>query len=333
MAKRPTRDDVAKLAGVSVATVSYVVNNGPRPVAPETRAKVLVAIKELGYQPHAIARSLKTGNTQTVGLLIYSVVSPGSAFIADSVQNRLAEHDYALLLASTHGDPDTERRMLDVMSSQSIDGLITIPVGSKNRDLVEQFIERGVPVVFVDRTIIGVAADVVMTDNVLASRRAVNYLIDQGCKRILCISFSAEASSALDRVEGYRQALQNHNLPYDDNLVIVRAGPRGRQAALATMEHIDTYGLPDGILCTTQMITIEVMKALKTRNVRVPDQIKLVGGFFDSPWNELLDPPLPLVNQNIERMSEIAVEFLIERLNGDDSPPRCVLLDAELITR
>jgi DNA-binding LacI/PurR family transcriptional regulator len=329
--KRPTRDDVAKLAGVSVATVSYVVNDGPRAVAPGTKARVLAAIEELGYQPHAIARSLKTGNTQTVGLLIHSVVSPGSAYIANAVQDRLVGHNYALLLASTHGNPEMERRMLEVMSQQAIDGLITIPATHKNRDLVERFTERGVPVVFIDRYIPGVDADVVMTDNVRAALRATDYLIQEGCRRIVCISFSAEASSALDRVEGYRQALVQHDLPVVEDLILVQPGPRGRKAAAALDEFIHTSGLPDGILCTTQMITIEVMKLFKSRGIRVPDQVRMVGGFFASPWNDLLVSPLPVVNQDMERMAEIAVEFLMQRVAGETFPCQTVLLDADLI--
>jgi LacI family transcriptional regulator len=333
VSRRPTRDDVARLAGVSVATVSYVVNDGPRPVAPETRAKVQAAIKELNYKPHTIARSLKTGNTNTIGLLIHSVISPGSAYIANVVQDRLAQHDYSVILTSTHGDYKLERRMLDVLTSQSIDGLIMIPTSSRNRDRVIELKQSGTPVVFVDRTIPGVDVDVVMTDNVKAARRATEYLIEQGRRDIVCISFSSEASSALERVEGYRQTLSANGLPVVEEKILLSAGLRDRDAGLIILDYIDHHGLPDAILCSRQMIAIEVVKVLKDRGIRIPEDVAIIGGFFDSPWNALLDPPLPLVNQDIEHMSALAVDFLIERINGNDTPPRTVLLDAELIVR
>ena len=134
MAKRPTRNDVARLAGVSVATVSYVINNGPRPVSEETRARVLGAVQQLSYRPHAIARSLKTGRTHTVGLLIPTLLSPGFAYLINEVEDCLAQHDYTLVLASSHENGERERRVLDVMASQSIDGLLFTPSTARQRD-------------------------------------------------------------------------------------------------------------------------------------------------------------------------------------------------------
>jgi LacI family transcriptional regulator len=331
MAKRPTRDDVAKLAGVSVATVSYVMNNGPRPVSQVTRSRVLDAIEQLGYRPHAIARSLKTGRTCTVGLLTPTLLSPGFAYLINEVEDCLASHDYALVLASSHEDCDREQRMLDVMVSQSIDGLLYTPSGPWLRDQLVTLIENDVPVVFLDRHIPGVPADTVMTDNVEAGRQATEYLIRRGCRHIVCVSFSHEASAAVDRVEGYRQALRAHHLPVDETMILVIPDPAGEAGMSALVGYSDRFGLPDGIMCNNQTHTIGVLKALKERGVRIPDQVAIVGGFFVSPWDTLLEPPLPLVNQDMQRMARQAVEFLMQRLNGDDSPPRTVLLDPELI--
>ena len=331
MAKRPTRDDVARLAGVSAATVSYVINNGPRPVSEGTRARVLDAIEELGYRPHAIARSLRTGRTRAVGLLIPTLLSPGFAYLINEVEDCLASHDYALVLASSHEDSDRECRMLDVMVSQSIDGLLYTPSSPRLRDQVVQLIDDGVPVVFVDRHIPGVPADTVMSDNVKAGRQATEHLIQQGCRHIVCVSFSHEASAAVDRVEGYRQALRRHGLPVDEKLILVIPDPAGEMGMSALLEYSDMFGLPDGIMCNNQTHTIGVVKALRERDVRVPDQVAVIGGFFVSPWDTLLEPPIPLVNQDMQRMARKAVEFLMQRLGGDDSPPRTILLDPELI--
>jgi LacI family transcriptional regulator len=333
VSKRPTRNDVARVAGVSVATVSYVVNNGPRPVAPQTRAKVLAAIEKLDYKPHAIARSLKTGHTHTIGLVIPTVVSPGQAYLANAVEEILAQHNYSMLLATSREDCEIERRVLELFSSQSIDGLIITPVSMENGDHVRRLLDNGVPVVFADRFIPGVPADIVASDNLNASREAVEFLIERGCEHILCLSFSDSATSALDRVAGYRLALEARGIPFQEERVVVVKTPGGRRAGPALLKYIDEFGYPDGILCTTQMITISVVKTLRELNINIPDQVAIMGGFFDSPWNELLDPPLPLISQDMERLAELVVEFLLKRLQGDTSPPRQFLLDADLITR
>jgi DNA-binding LacI/PurR family transcriptional regulator len=266
-----------------------------------------------------------------VGLLIPTLLSPGFAYLINEVEDCLVSHDYALVLASSHEDGEREKRVLEVMASQSIDGLLYTPSTSRHCDQVTTFINEGVPVVFLDRHIPGVPADTVMTDNVKAGRQAAEYLIQQGCRHIVCVSFSHEASAALDRVEGYRQALRQHQLPLDERMVLVIPDPAGEEGMSSLWVYSDTFGLPDGILCNNQTHTIGVVKALRQRGVRIPDQVAIIGGFFVSPWDTLLEPPLPLVNQDMHCMARKAVEFLIERLQGDDSPPRTVLLDAELI--
>lgn len=315
-----------------MATVSYVVNNGPRPVSEESRARVLAAIEELHYRPHAIARSLRTGSTNTVGLLVPSLLPSYISHLVNTVEDRLASQDYGLILASSHEDCEREKRMLEVLVDQSIDGLIYIPVSCHNGDWLKHYKEDGIPIVFMDRYLPDVPADVVMTDNVAAAKMATNYLIDQGCQHNLCISFSEEASSALDRVEGFCQAHQEHGLPVDRSMILVVKYAIGQKVEPALLTHIDSYGVPDGILCTIEDFIVGAMKALKLRGLRVPDRVRVAGGFFDSPWNALLDPPVPVIRQNFQAVASKAVEFLMDRLNGDESPPKIELVEAEFIS-
>jgi LacI family transcriptional regulator len=327
--KRPTRNDVAAYAGVSVATVSYVVNNGPRTVSEETRQRVLEAIKALGYRPHAIARSLKTGNTQTIGLLVQSLIPTFIAHLVNAVEDSLAKWGYGLILASTHEDCDRERHMLQVLADQSIDGLLYIPTTCANSDIVTRLIEQGLPVVFMDRCIAGVPADAVMTDNVCAAKTAVEYLIQQGCQKIVCLSFSKEASSALERIEGYRQAIEEHGLGYDNQNVLLIRYAKGESVEPALLAYIDKFGIPDGILCTTDSFVIETMKTLRQCSIKVPDQVRLVGGFDRAEWSSLLEPPIPFIMQDFELIAQRAVEFLMERIDGKEYAPRTELISAE----
>jgi LacI family transcriptional regulator len=320
---------VAKLAGVSVATVSYVVNNGPRPVSAQARQRVLAAIEKLHYRPHAIARSLKTGSTQTIALVVQSLISSFPGYLVNAVEENLARYNYGLILASSHEDREREKRMLNVLAAQSIDGLLYVPVSNRDGDHALALIDEGIPVVFIDRYIPGVPADVVMTDNIAAAKLITTHLIQQGCSRIMCLSFSDEASSALDRVEGYCQALGEHGIPIDRNMILVARYTLGPVLEETLQSHFDTFGLPEGIVCTTDDLVIHSIKAVKARGLRVPDQVKVAGGFVYSAWNALLEPPVPIVYQDVELLAERAVQFLMDRLKGDQSPPRTELIEAK----
>jgi DNA-binding LacI/PurR family transcriptional regulator len=330
MAKRPTRSDVANLAGVSVATVSYVVNDRHDRVTGATRERVRAAIEQLGYQPHAIARSLKTGRTHTVGLLIPTLLSPGFTYLINQAEDCLAGHGYALLLASSHEDAGRERKVLDVMVSQAVDGLIFTPSSMACGERLTQLICEGLPVVFLDRHIPGVPADTVMTDNVKAGRQATEYLIRRGCRRIACVSFSGEASAALERVQGYRDALHAHGLSADDSQVLVIPDPSGERGVSVLLEYVAAHGLPDGIMCNNHLHTIAVVKALRQQGISIPDQVAVIGGFFVSPWDALIESAVPLVDQDMSCMATQAVEFLMQRIDGCDLPPRTVLLETDI---
>lgn len=329
MVKRVTRSDVAKLAGVSDATVSYVVNNGPRSVAEDTRIKVLAAIEELGYRPHAIARSLRKGSTQTIGLLVQSLIQSFVSHLVNSFEEYLADEGYRLVLASTHEDPTREADLLNVLASQSIDGLLYIPSSHVHSQLVTRLIEEGMPLVFVDRYVEEVQADVVMTDNIGAAREMTNYMIQCGCRKIMCVSFSMVASSALERIEGYRQALLANSLPVDENLIAVFRYASGELWDDELLAYFHQNGTPDGILCTTDSQLIQVTRTLIRAGIRVPEQVLVAGGFFESPWNDLLPSPFPLVKQDYQQIAEVAVSYLLDRINGNNEPPRIKLVSPE----
>ncbi len=306
-----------------------MVNNGPRSVATETRIKVLSAIEELGYRPHAIARSLRKGRTQTIGLLVQSLIQSFVSHLVNSFEEYLADKGYRLVLASTHEDVSREEDLLNLLASQSIDGLLYIPTSNIHSGLIQRLMDEGMPMVFVDRYIEGVPADVVMTDNIAAAREMTSYLIQQGCRKIMCVLFSKEASSALERVNGYRQAHLEHGIPVDENRIAVFRYAAGESWDDELLAHFRKFGLPDGILCTTDSHLIQVTKTLIRSGIRVPERVLVAGGFFGSPWNDLLPSPFPLVKQNYQLIAEVAVNFLLDRINGNSDPPRIRLVSPE----
>ena len=328
MQRRPTRSDVAKLCGVSVATVSYVVNNGPKKVSEETRQRVLQTIKKLDYRPNLIARSLKTRRTHIIGLVIPTIASPGMALMASIVHETLLQHGYVVIIANTREDCGVESNALDLMLAQSVVGLIICPASCQESEALKRLKHHGVPIVFMDRHIPGYQADAVMTDNIKCTRQATAYLIRQGCHHILCISFSRRASSAIDRVDGFKQALQTRGIALDPEMVLVVEDPTGMRAEQAFLAHIDAFGLPDGILCTTQEIGISVLKGLRRQDIPFSRQNLVV---FDAEWAKLLELPVPVVEQRLSNVADAAVRLLLGRLDGNESPFQMISVDAQLI--
>lgn len=325
--KRPRREDVARLAGVSVATVSYVLNHSPKPVAEETRSKVLSAVKQLGYQPHGLARSLKTGSTLTIGLVIPVIASPGLAYMASKVQDELARKGYQAVMANSHEDPGMEELLLDKLVSQPVDGMIVSPASVHEARRFERIQEMGIPLVFMDRYVNGVEADRVATESRGAARTAAGYLLDQGCRNTLCLSYSHVASSAIERVEGYREALAARGADHQAQVLVIR-DPEGETAEQALLEHFDRSGIPDGILCTTQELGIQLVRAFRHRGLPLPENKVVI---FDADWGEVLNPPIPVIKQNLLQIALTSVRLMLERLQGSTDDPQTILYPAELI--
>ena len=216
----PTRDDVARRAGVSSATVSYVINNGPRPVAEETRLRVLQAIDELGYQPSAVARSLKTKSTASIGLIVSNIELPFFTRVARSVQDAAAALGSIVILANSDERPELEADYLQLMSSKRVDGLIIAPT-ARNTDVLEQLQGRGMPIVTIDRPTQRANIPFVGIDNRRAAQDAVAYLIAQGHTQVGMVAGLPDLWPIAERSAGFRSALRAAGLPVDEGRIVV----------------------------------------------------------------------------------------------------------------
>ncbi len=327
-----TSRDVAEHAGVSRATVSAVINK-TRYVSPELTARVKQAIKELNYHPNAVARSLKIKRTQTIGLMIPTPLSPFYAPLVDAVEQALGNSNYRLLFCTSHESPDHEQRMLEMLRQKQVDGLLLVPCSNANASEVMDFVDLNIPVVFMDRRIPDLPVDTVVSDNRGGGYQATEHLIQLGRQRIAIVTFSAEASSSLERVEGYRQALSRHHLPIDDSLIVVSDDPSGEEAYYVALGLLDSYQPPDAIVACSQALTVAILRALEDKSVRIPQDIAVVG-FDDSPWAPLLRPPLTVVTQQVYAMGQKAAELILDSLEGKSSgASREIILPTELIKR
>ncbi len=215
-----TRDDVARLAGVSAATVSYVVNNGPRPVSEDTRQKVVQAIDLLGYHPSAVARSLKTKKTTTIGVVVSDILNPFLSAVAKSIEDAILPRNYSMILCNSDEDPEREYLFLNMLLAKQVDGIILLPTCENKRFLFSLVEQRKIPIVLIDRWIEGLNVDCLLFDNVSGAYLATQHLIQQGHKRIAFFSLPRRLTPGHERAEGYDLALREAGLSFDPSLVV-----------------------------------------------------------------------------------------------------------------
>jgi len=320
----PTIRDVARLAGVSVATVSNVLNGG-RPVRPEVRAVVLSAVRELGYIPNRLARGLRSRRSQTLGLIVPDITNPFFSGLVKAIEHSARAEGYQVLLSSSEEDARIEYDL--ALASRQVDGMIVIPTQDSPRYLLR--LSEKTPVVLLDRIGGEDCLDRVGIDNIQAAHHGTQYLISQGHRRIMLLISTLELANIRERVEGYQRALAEAGLQPDPQLVV--ACGRGADAAQVVAGAI-ARRQPSAIFAATNRLSLVAVQAIRELRLAFPQQISLLG-FDDFEWSTLLQPYLSTVKQPLEQMGRTACELLLERLAGERSEPRRILLPHTLAVR
>lgn len=309
-----TRKDVARLAGVSTATVSYVVNDGPRPVTEETRRKVERAIEQLGYQPNQIARSLTTKRTNTLGFLIPDILNPIHAAMAKSFEDALPDNEYGLLLANSDESPEVELEHLKVFISKQVDGIAMTPTGG-NRRFLFSLVESGKPLVLLDRQLEGMETDCVLFDNVEGTCQAVRHLVELGHSKIALINLPHALTPGRERAEGYERALLEAGLTVDQNLI--REGRfKADSVAMLLESLLQKDPPPTAIMVASNRLLEGVFQYVKRRGIRVPDDLALCV-FDDVPHFSYFNPTITAVAADVADFSRQAAQMLLERIAGE----------------
>ncbi|AMM22743.1 LacI family transcriptional regulator (plasmid) [Frondihabitans sp. PAMC 28766] len=319
--------DVAEEAGVSLATVSRVVN-GHESVKPSTSAAVRAVIDRLGFQRDEIARSLRPSQTsRTIGLLLGDLTNPFYAGLAKAIVTVLGDHGYSVLLGTADEDPDTQRRAVGDLLGRRVAGLMIVPDQSDHAYLHRTNRFDLVPVVFLDRPGAGDDSDVVVLANQRGGRMAVEHLISRGHTRIATIVAPSYYTTKL-RLQGYKRALKDAGLPVLDELIITLSHGSTEEARLATQALLARPDAPTAIFSTTSFLTEGVLRGMAASAGRVA-----LVGFDDFPMADMLPTPVTVVTSETADMGRKAAELLLGRLDGDDSPARRIVLPVELVTR
>lgn len=326
--------DIAAELGVSVVTVSRALRGQPD-IAKETKARILERVKRLNYRPNLTARSLVTGRSSLVGLVVPDLIHPFFAEIAKGLSAKLREKEYYLLVSSSESDPDLEQDEIEHMLAHHLDCFVVASC-QKDTESLKKIGEAGVPLVLIDRGFPGFAANFVGVDDRKVGELAAEHLIAQGCKRIAHIR-GPVTSIGDGRVEGYREALLRHRLPAPDNYVVAcgeasdsDGETRGRKAMAAILA---LKPRPDAVFCFNDTIAVGAMMRAIDAGLRIPKDMAIVGcGNFH--YSSKLQVPLSSVDQRSREIGERVAAMITALLKRPPSArPRTVILEPQLVAR
>jgi LacI family transcriptional regulator len=320
--------DVARVAGVSVSTVSHVVN-GTRKVSDETVRAVRDAIDATGYTHDRIARSLATGSTRTIGLAMSAISNPYFAEVAHAIEREVARAGYTLLLAETHDEPERELRATRDLLGRRVDGVILAP-SAQPMAALELLRKRGIPIVLIDR-FVPVELDQIATENIAPTARLVEHLAELGHERIGMVAGLRGLTTSEERLEGYRRGHASSSLPLDPELV-VRGDSDAEPARAAVSRLLGLVRPPTALVVGNNRMTIGVMRGLREASLTVPDDIALVA-FDDFEWADLFHPRLTTIAQATAQMGEQSVSMLLSRLAVPGLVARKVQLEPRFVHR
>ena len=327
-----TLDDVAKLAGVSTATVSRVINNYPH-VRKSVREHVQKVIDETGYQPNVAARSLASNRTNVVGLVIPNSVSnfftdPYFSRLTEGIAYACNENDYVLSLF-IFNSKEIEHKLFPRLTRRGmVDGIIIQSTGLHD-EAINYLTEGDIPYVIAGRSINAPQASYVDVENRSGAFKATMHLIQLGRKRIATITGTLDTSVGLDRLEGYRKALEDSRIDIDESLIT--EGDFTELGSYYATKRLLVHN-PDAIFVASDTMATGTIQALREENISIPKDIALVS-FDDLPPSRSATPPLTTVRQPIRRFGTTLMETLLDILENGPEPPRKIIFDTELVIR
>lgn len=304
---RVTLHDVAKKVGLSTTAVSLVLNNKPNRISQATKEKIFAAARELNYRPNHVAVSMVTGRTRTFGLILPDISNPFFSELARAIEDECSSYGYNVLYGNTYGSARRDFEYLNMFLDRNVDAVIMALSGSYGEEDKNEFTKilssAGVPVVMVDRTLDAPGIVNVMLDHRLGGYLATKYLLNLGHRRIGCISGPPDIPVAVQRLEGYKMALEEEQIPFDPDLVY--SGDFGPESGGRALPFLLGRNVT-AIFACNDMMALGVYRACRLYGLRIPADLSLVG-FDDIYLSDFLDPPMTTVAQPISEMGRECV--------------------------
>ena len=322
-----TIKDVARTAGVSYTTVSHVLNQ-TRPVSDDARTRVLAAVESLAYVPSALARSLKSKTTGSIGLIIPNNTNPYFSEVARGIEDSCYAAGYSVILCNSDDDPAKQRDYLNVLLTKRCDGLIVATLAQTDGELLRKM---KVPTVLLDRAPKDMAIDLVAVDNAAGGALAATHLLSLGRRRIACIGGPQDIAISRERIGGLRQTLLAAGVELSETL-LAYADFTSAGGYLAARNLLALPQAPDAIFCCNDLMAIGALRAAAERGIDVPDALAVVG-FDDIDLAQFVHPTLTSVAQNTRRLGQITAECLLQRIATPDRPLQRISIAPELHIR
>lgn len=312
--KRATIRDVAAQAGVSVGTVSRVLND--RSVSNRVLELVNVAIQDLGYSPNAVAQSMRTKTTRAIGLVVNDISNPLFSAIAKGLDDYLSDNDYSLLIASTNNDSRRERVIIESLKQRRVDGL-AIAVSNEGDEGIKSILRNvEFPIVLLDREL-DISADSVCDDHASGMKKALRYLFDMGHEDIALITGDNTVRPSRERALGYRDAYQELGKSVAETRIL-----QGKLSSLFGYEEacklLESDCRPTAIIAGGNQILAGILRAIRQYRISIPDDLSLIS-CDEVDLAALMNPPITVISRDITRVGQLAAEILLRRIDGEDS--------------
>ncbi|MCY8981222.1 LacI family DNA-binding transcriptional regulator [Bacillus halotolerans] len=318
--------DVAEKAGVSISTVSKVINH--QSVGIKSKQKVLSAMEELNYKPSVLASALTGKRTSTIGFLLPDIANPLIAEMARRVEDRAHEYGFNVVICSTDLNTEKEARYVSLLRQKRVDGFI-LAAGFKNKEVVQELINDNVPVILLSDSQPYSSLTTVTVDNFLGGYELASHFIELGHSRIAVIA--EDNSSSRERIRGYKQALQDSGLDVPDDLIALsESTAESAQCVSASLLH--SPNPPTAIICCNDVLAIAALLGARENHVSVPDELS-ISGFDNTLLSKSSDPPLTTVEVPVQQMCSQAVDLLIEEIEGKAVEKQKILVLPKLIIR
>lgn len=313
--KKITMQDVALKAGVSKSTVSQYINSRFEFMSVATKLRVEEAIKELGYIPNHIAKSLKQKKTGTIGVIVANILHTFSTEIIRAIEDECEKNGFHLFVCNADDQPAKERLYIDMLVAKQVDGLIIFPTNGNN-DYYKQLKTAEFPIVFVDRVINEPIFPTLLLDNESASQIAVDLLVKKGRSKIGLVSTSIEqnVTPRVERIKGYKKTLASHSLSIKEEWIVAT---KRQEIGSRLQELWDSGNRPEAFFATNDLALIELLKFIKSNNLAIPEDIGVIA-IDDSPFLEIATTPISVIKQPTFEIGQNAAETLLQLIVSKD---------------
>jgi LacI family transcriptional regulator len=327
-----TIDYIAKVANVSKATVSRVINNKAEGVGKETRARVQAVIRQYGYSPNLLARSVATSHTKTIGLVIPDITNPFFSAIVKAIEEYAAVHGYSVILCDTNSSAEKEKKSAFTLIASRVDGVILATELDDKSDWKWEFSKFNIPCVLIDRRLNNQDFDAsVFVDNEYAVYIVTEMMIRHGNRKIAFLKGADHISTTNERLQGYKSALKQYRMPMEERLI--SSGEYSFDGGYAAMKRLLDVGVPfSAVVASSDIMAIGALRALRDAGLRVPEDIE-IAGFDNIAFSAMVDPPLTTMEQPVYALGQKAAEVLIHLMGGYPLTERNIRLEARLVLR